>query len=274
MARKPKEAEQEIDLGKQKKRSHAQEWFDIYAVNDREDVKRVCDLTARSCWDQFKIYIPDTIGTEIYAEIFHGTFMSILKFLREKESKYKQYSILIANSINIGYDNNTNEDNEKVGNFMPIMEYVNINRNVVDSYDIPYNDAAELKSKKLVVPKDHTDRQIMLWKVNNVHEAIENYNKIQQDAVQLLLDDYKVDLRNDEAIFPIFCIFMDNVSNVLKMKYRELQGTSVSEVKFNVLSLFDAYYSYDPDDDKEVIEFQPNIAMKLALKNDDAAAAL
>ena len=62
------------------------------------------------------------------------------------------------------------------------------------------------------------------------------------------------------------------IVSVLKMKYREAEGTDVSEVQINVLGLFDAYYSYDVEEDQEIIEFQPNITMKLALKNDDTAA--
>lgn len=270
MPRKPKEEEQEIDLSNKKKtRTHAQEWFDTYVVNSKEDMKLVCDLTAKSCWDQFKLYNVD--NTEIYAVIFHGIFMTILDFLRSQESKWKEYSIEIANSINIGYVNNSNEDNEKVGNFMPILEYISINRNVVDSYDIPYADSAEIAAKKVTIPKNHTDKQIMMWKVQNTHKTIENYNKIQTDAIQKLFNEYKINLRNDEAVFPLFCIFMDNISNVLKMKFKELEGTDTSEVSMNVLGLFDAYYSYDSDEDKEIIEYTPGISMKLALKNDDLA---
>lgn len=42
MPRKPKEEEQEIDLSNKKKaRTHAQEWFDTYVVNSKEDMKLV-----------------------------------------------------------------------------------------------------------------------------------------------------------------------------------------------------------------------------------------
>lgn len=270
MARKPKEVEQEIDLGKQKQKTFSQRWFDEHATNNKEEIKRVCDITSRSCWEQFKIYIPN--NTEIFAEVFHATFMSILKFLRDKQSKYTEYSMLIAQSINIGYLNNTNTDNEKVGNFMPFMEYYNVNRSVVDPYDIPYDDAREIRNKGMKIEEGHANRQLMAWKVQNIKQDIENYNKIQQDALQLLLtDDYKVNLRADEAIFPIFCIFMDNVTNVLKMKFRELNGANVSTVSLDCLGLFKEFYSYDEEHDKEVIEFQPDITMKLALKNDEAA---
>ena len=64
---------------------------------------------------------------------------------------------------------------------------------------------------------------------------------------------------------------MDNITNVLKVKFKEAKGTDVSEVHMNVLGLFDAYYSYTEEDNQEIIEFQPNVTMKLALKADDVA---
>ena len=39
----------------------------------------------------------------------------------------------------------------------------------------------------------------------------------------------------------------------------------------NVLGLFDVYYSYNDEDNQEIIDFAPNITMKLALKNDETA---
>ena len=64
---------------------------------------------------------------------------------------------------------------------------------------------------------------------------------------------------------------MDNVANYLKQKYREADGTDVSEISINVFSLFDAYYSYDDENDKEVVEFSPNIRRKRRWKDDSAA---
>ena len=39
----------------------------------------------------------------------------------------------------------------------------------------------------------------------------------------------------------------------------------------NVLGLFDVFYSFDEENNREIIEFQPNITMKLALKSDEVA---
>ena len=106
----------------------------------------------------------------------------------------------------------------------------------------------------------------------NTKQNVEFYKEIQNEAYRRLNDEYKVNIRTAEGVFPLFCIFLDHIVNVMKMRFREVQGTDTSEVSMNVLGLFDVYYSFDEDDNKEIIEFQPNILMKLALKADDIAS--
>ena len=65
---------------------------------------------------------------------------------------------------------------------------------------------------------------------------------------------------------------MDNITNVLKQRFNEAEGTDISEVSLNILGLFDAYYSFDAENSREIIDFEPNISMKLRLKNDDVAS--
>lgn len=257
MARKPKEIEQEIDVKQQeKKETFVTRWFRDYAVNNSQELKIVCDLTSRSAEEQFSMYLKSK-NTEVYAVTFYATFMTILEFIRSKQKTYNEFALEVYKSINVGYTNSDNEDNEKVGNFMPIMEYIGINRNVVDDG---------------VMEKDRTSQNFIRWKVLNSKKNVEYYKEIQERAYERLKSEYATNLRTSEAIFPLFCIFMDNIVSVLKMKFNEADGTEVSEVSMNVLGLFDAYYSFNEEDNQEIIEFQPNISMKLALKSDDIAA--
>ncbi len=256
MPRKPKEDEQVIDLKEPKKETFVVRWFNDYAVNDKHDLKIICDLTARSAEEQFRMYLKSG-NTETYAVVFYATFMSILEFVKTKQKMYNNFTIQIANSVNIGYCNNDNEDNEKVGNFMPIIEHIAINRNIINDDSLDENT---------------TSAQFIRWKELNIRSTAEFCKEIQENAYEKLRSEYKVSLRTSEAVIPLFCIFMDNIANVLKQKYREAEAAGVSEVHINVLGLFDAYYSYDVDEDKEIIEYQPNITTKLALKQDDVAA--
>lgn len=254
---KKEEKELEIETSKQDKPvTFVKRWFDDYAVNNTADLKIICDLTARSAEEQFSMYLR-TGNTEVYAVVFYATFMSILEFIRRKQKTYNNFTIAICNSINIGYSNNDDERNEKVGNFMPIMEYIGINRNIIDNSGS--------------MDADKTSQNFIRWKELNIKKNIEFYKDIQELAYEKLKKEYKTNLRTSEAIFPLFCIFMDHIGNMLKLKYKEAERTDVSEVSMNILGLFDIFYSFNEEDNLEVIEFLPNITMKLALKSDSTA---
>lgn len=257
MARKPKEVEQEIDISKEKKVTFVTRWFNDYAVNNKAELKIICDLTARSAEEQFTMYLKSG-NTEVFAIIFYATFTTILEFLRSKQKVRNNFTIEICNSINIGYSNSNDDNNEKVGNFMPIMEYIGINRNIVDGVGS--------------MEVDKTTVNFIRWKELNIKQNVTYYKEIQERAYERLKNEYKTDIRTSEAVIPLFCIFMDHITNVLKMKFKEADGTDISEVSMNVLGLFDVYYSFNEEDNQEIIEFQPNISMKLALKSDDIAS--
>lgn len=257
MPKVKKEVEQEIDLVKeQKKETFVTRWFRDHAVDNAADLRIVCDLTARSAEEQFELHLKSG-NTEVYAVVFYATFMTLLDFIRSREKLYNNFTVEIANSINIGFTNNRDEDNEKVGNFLPIMEYIGINRNIVDDTS--------------TIDADKTTENFLRWKRLNIKKTVDFYKDLQEKAYNALMQEYRTNMRTSECIIPLFCIFMDNIVSVMKMKFKEAEGTDVSEVSMNVLGLFDVYYSYDADEDQEVIEFMPNITMKLALKNDDAA---
>jgi hypothetical protein len=260
MARtKKEEAEMEINVTpSQKKESFAVRWFKDYAVNNASDLKIVCDLTARSVLEQFMMDVGSN-NTEVYAVIFYATFMSILEFIKEKQKRYNNFSIVIANSVNIGYTNNDNEDNEKVGNFMPLMEYVGINRNIILNDD-------------RVSQLNNANSEIFLrWMNLNIKQNGEYYKEIQEKAYEKLQSDFKIFIRTSEAVIPIFCVFFDNITKLLKVKFQERMDTDESEVSMNILGLFDIFYSFNDEEDQEIIEISPNIMVKLSLKSDTIA---
>lgn len=259
MPKKVVEQEEELDIqAGVTKETFATRWFRDYAVNDARELKIVCDLTARSAKNQFSLFV-DTGNTQVYAIVFYATFKTIIKYIKTKQKTYNDFTLEISNSVNLGYTNRDDENNEKVGNFTPIMEYIGVNKSIVDG-DTDSNDP------------EKTTKNFIRWKELNIRTNVEYYKEIQEEAYKLLISEYRTNLRTSEAIIPLFCIFMDHIINVLKQKYNELDGTKVSEVHMNVFSLFDVYYSFDEDDDQEIIEFQPGIPMKTALKSDEIAS--
>jgi len=254
---KEKEPDMEIVVNtKPTTSTFAQRWYEDHAVNNGAELKIICDMTNRSAEEQFRMYL-EKGNTEVYAVVFYVIFMTVLEFIKEKQKKYSNFTIAIANSVNLGYTNNEDDNNEKVGNFMPVMEYIGINRIVVDpSMDVTPEKCAENSIK---------------WKELNIKKNVEYYKAMQETAFNRLKKEYKVGLRTSECVFPIFCTFLDHITNVLKIKYQEAIGTDVSEVSMNVLGLFDVFYSFNEEENLEIIEYQPNILMKLSLKSDTTA---
>lgn len=256
--KKPIEREEELDIKKEapKKETFVTRWFKDYATDNAAELKIVCDLTARVAEEQFCMIIPSN-NTEVYAVIFYATFLTILDSIKEKQKTYNKFTIEIANSINIGYTNDDDDSNEKDGNFTPIMEYIGINRKIIDT--------------DRSLDPDKTISNFLKWKELNIKTNVKYYKEIQELAYDRCYKEYRTSPRTSEAMIPLFCIFMDHIVSVLKMKFQEAAGTDISEVKMNVFGLFDVYYSFNSEENQEIIEFKPNIRMKLALKDDDAA---
>ena len=168
MPKKANEVEEAIEvIEKEKKETFVTRWFRDYAVDNPEIIKTICDLVARSAEEQFELVL-STGNTELYAVVFYATFMTILDFIRSKEKMYNNFTMEIANSVNIGFTNNSDEDNEKVGNFMPVMEYIGINRTIV-------NDKTEDNP-------DKSTTNFINWKNLNAKKTIDYYKEIQDNV--------------------------------------------------------------------------------------------
>jgi len=233
-------------------------WFNDYAVDNKDDLKIVCDATLRSAEQQFSLYLKSK-NSETYAAIFYGTFINILEFLKEKEKTYNEFTIEIGSSINIGFCNNTDENNEKAGNFMPILECTGtLNRNIAGPN-----------------PSDLTEQSSAIsyisWKELNCKRNADAMKEIQEKTYQYLKKEFRINLRTSEAVIPLFCIFIDHLMNVLKYKYKELLDTNISEVSMKVLGLFEMFYSYNEETGQDIIDFVPSVFMKLSLKSDERA---
>lgn len=242
---------------KSKKVTLAVKWFNEYCTESKTEIKQICDLVARSVETQFNMSVKSN-NTEVYALMFFVTFVTVLDFLKQKQSSFDNFSFEICNSINIGYTNNTDENNEKVGNFMPIIEYIGVNRNIIRTEDI--ND------------DDNSTINFIKWKQQNLKQNENFCNQIQNQASVTLGKEYGIRIINNEIIIPIFCIFLDTLIHVLKMKWKEAYGTEVSEVGIHVLGLFDAFYSFDSKENLERIDYHPGIYTKLRQKSDIMAS--
>lgn len=233
-------------------------WFNQYVIDDKEDIRKICAVVDKMASEKLDIAIANNGGhMEVYAAVFHGILTAIMEYMRSKQKEgYKQFTIELGNSLNFGYDNDDDENNEKVGNFMPILEYIGTSTHPQRPRDTGVSNTNTIAAAA------------MNWKSANMKKTTSHYQAIQEIAYKILSKSYRVQLPTSELIFPIFCLFLDNMAAVLKYKYNELQGTGVSQVSMNVVGMFKATYSFDVINNEEIIQYQAFPAIKLGMKSD------
>ena len=226
-------------------------WFERTCVDDRDKILAVCAVTGRMLADQFNMRTRENLD-EVWALVFYECWLQILEFLSRKTSQYTEFEVQVEKCVRIGYTNYLNDDDEKVGNFMPFMEWVGKDTSIV------YN------------PHETADDNFIRWKEQNSIKNVDMQKEIQDKTALLINRKYGMNIGSPDAVIPIFCIFLDNVVNILKQDYKDA-GEDVSKVKMNVLSQFTVTYSFDTDDNREIVDFSPSVAIKMEIKNDTKA---
>lgn len=240
--------------------SKADTWFRINVQDDREFILKVCDMTSRKITALTHIRLMNEkreyVSSVVYAVIVDKIFDVIGRYLQEQQKRHPMYNIVIGQNLNIGYTNDSNIENEKVGNFFPFIEYLTENRSV---FPIVRSDPVETASLSY-----------KSWLEKNVKKNVEEAKKISSQAMRELKDSgYNVFF--EEAVIPILCIFIDMLVMAMKHEYDSLKDTGQDEISVNVMGLFYAHYSFDKEENREVIEFEPGIKMKQDYKNDTVA---
>ena len=68
---KKEEKDLELDIKSNiKKETFATRWFKDHAVNNANELKIICDLTARSAGEQFKLYLKNRNNSEVFGVVF------------------------------------------------------------------------------------------------------------------------------------------------------------------------------------------------------------
>lgn len=237
----------------------SEQWFLDNVKNNPKEIAEVCKMTARSMHEQASIRFENPNSTPaFYAMVVDRTFMSIVKYLAKMQAcGYPRYTIMFGNNFNIGYQDDDNKDSEKIGNFIPVLEYGVQNKSIVPAPGVDSEDVVINSYKR--------------WMELNVKQCIEETTWIASDAFDHLLNEDNLNLRYKEAIVPIFCTFIDMIVEVLKFKYQERKDADQSQVSIDVFGLFYAYYWFDEEDQGEVIEFEPGIKLKQDMKSDKFA---
>lgn len=245
-----------------RKITRSEAWFNANVQDNRKEIEEVCEMTGRRIHEQARVILSNPNSTPVlFALVVDRTFTAIANFLVKKQSAgYRSFSILLGRNFNIGYRDGDDDTSEKIGNFVPVLEYGEQNKSIVPS------SSAE--------PEEIAIDSYKRWLELNTVEAADDATLIASEAFDHLLNEDRINLRHKEAIIPIFCIFIDMLVEVLKIKYQEKKDANRTEVLINVFGLFKAYYSIDATDNTEVIEFEPGIKLKQDMKSDKYAGGV
>lgn len=227
--------------------TNAEKWFEENIHENEDDLRQIGELAMRSISDRFNLTLNKP---ELVISLYAITFDTIRNVLKEKQETYPDYSINIADRLEIGYSNYDNENAEKNGNFMFSIKH--------------------LPGKKINNKDDDTNETIELatqWNAYNITSDIETIQEIAERTIKAI--DTKIDLAigSSELIMPIFITIHEALVSFLTIKRVE---NGVCEYEINMCGEFDAGVKED-DQANEVVYFIPPVDLRLFMKDDAKA---
>lgn len=225
-------------------------WVTDNIVDDIEDNIKIAQLAIRKLNDNFSVGFgsPETVLA------FYGVvYDSIIEVLKEKREKKSSYNINIAGRFEIGYtDSEENEDQEKMGSFVPYVFDLNSNK-------VTNKNVEDKKSLEACIE----------WSSQNLKENPEVIKEISTKALTNLKDRIDLHLGHYEIIIPLFVNIHECMISYLKLKQAEADEY---ETYINFASCFDVFVRRNEEKEQN-IEYCPTITMKLETKSDAVATA-
>lgn len=224
--------------------TNSEKWVADNIHENHEELMQIGELAIRSISDRFALTLNKP---ELVLAIYDTTFNAIRNTLKEKQDTYPDYSINIADRLEIGYSNYDNENAEKNGNFMFSIKH--------------------LPGKKINNRDEDSDETIELatqWNAYNITSDIETVQEIAERAKKDLEERLEVSLGSSELIIPLFITIHEALVSFLTIKRVESQ---VCEYEINMCGQFAAGVKED-DDANEVIYFIPPVDLRLFMKDD------
>lgn len=227
-------------------------WYENTVVEDQDDCNHIAGMATNECLRRWNIGIGSDDEPEMVLGFYSIVFATIIDELRTKRSDASEFAINIADVLEIGYDDSTDDgEQEKAGNFCPYIYDIGKRTNVVEDPDL---DAVE---------------RCVRWNSENVKTQKKIISDIATNSVKNLHELLDIHLGSPEAIFPLFTTIHEQI--VLYMKTKQAES-GASEVMINFAGNFDVYCRI-VEGGETVIEYSPKPSLKLGIKNDSAATA-
>ena len=240
-------------LGEVSKYSSYKDFIEANMVDDVDAAKDIAELASKSLEENFDIY-PDPNDKSrdgqaaIVLSVFDVVFREIIaKLIEKRNAEYQMYKFIIANRVEIGYDQSVSDEFEKNGGFIIYIKHL-------------YHE------KPIAVEKEYEDDTIDLctaWNTINITSDTKVINDIASASVKLL-NNLDIKLGSSELVMPIFATVYDAMITYLRIRRAELKEYDYT---INFLSLFDVS-AKESDGVDDTIVFVPAIEFKLGLKSD------
>lgn len=225
----------------------------FFTDNVKENQKELLEIGAianRQLFDKISLGMPlPEQPIALYGEIFAAIFDVIVS----KQANWDEFCLNIADMLKIGYTTTSSDDDEKSGNYMFQMEHVE-KADVADTTDTEETDTVELCTQ---------------WNAANIKVQADVIKDVVGKAVTRISKLIEMETSSPEIIMPLFCIVHQVILNYIRLKRRDL---GLTEYELNVAGLY-TVICRETEDAEEVIEYEPLIASKLAMKDDSSASA-
>jgi hypothetical protein len=230
-----------------------QEYFNTYCVEDKDVVVTISKVAEQALKLKFNMdFEGDDNTCPLVAVMFAKIYESFMSDICDMKSKFDTYELNIANRLAIGFKTTTDEDDEKMGNFMvyitPLMTTFNETKSQPST-----STAVELSTQ---------------WVTENIIEQPEMNRKLAINAVNKLKD-IDIVIANSVLIHPIFIVVYEAIVNTLKKRRAE---NDEFEYEINFMSCF-YIGARESDEGDDIIYIRPNIEAKLAFKDDEKASS-
>lgn len=227
-------------------------WYENTVVEDQEDCINIAGMANKECLRRWNIGLGGEDEPEVALGFYSVVFNSIVDMLRSKRADNNEFAINIANVIEIGYDDSTDDgEQEKPGNFCPYIYDLGVKTNIDED---PDHDSIE---------------RCVRWNSENVKEQKKTLSEIASNAVKTLHESLDIHLGSTEAVFPLFTTIHEQLVEYMKTKQAE-SGTST--VMINFCGNFDIYCRLVEGGDV-AIEYAPKPSDKIGIKSDSTATA-
>lgn len=228
-------------------------WFEnvFPATTDEEKKQRdliisIGDRANADLFDKISLEITNPMTTiASYIKIFEA----ICDVVVEKEDEWDDFCLNVVDRFNIGYTTTSSDDDEKSGNFMVFMQYI----------DTPHDNTPEDENET------DTIQLCVQWNAANIKTQSDILKDCMARGKKVLSDTLNIKTENIEYIMPMFCIIHDALITTVLDQIKD----SDDPFSLNVAGLYTV--TADKIDGEPTIFFEPEVSLKLRFKNDAIA---